>query len=149
MTIELCANFCLPTYSIFGIEYSGECYCGNSLGARSVVAPSTDCNMACGGNPNEVCGAGNRLSMYLKNDYSLPVAPEHVQEVHGYTWAGCFTDGNNTRDLREPPQWTTQTCRLRYAPSFVLGTPCCSWMLNMEVNVTAVLWHKVIQQGRF
>ncbi len=99
MTIELCANFCLPTYGIFGIEYSGECYCGNSLGTGSVVAPSTDCNMACGGDHNEICGAGNRLSIYLKDGYSVPAAPQHVPKVHGFAWAGCYREGNNTRAL--------------------------------------------------
>ncbi|KAJ9154856.1 LysM domain-containingprotein [Pleurostoma richardsiae] len=66
MTVEVCEKFCFVTntYSMAGIEYGGECYCGDTLQPGSVAAPETDCNMACGGNRTELCGAGNRLSVY-------------------------------------------------------------------------------------
>lgn len=70
MTVEICAGFCGPTYSMFGIEYSGECYCGNTLQAGSVLAPTTDCSMICGGNSQEYCGAGNRLDVYQQSGTS-------------------------------------------------------------------------------
>jgi len=54
MTHKISAAFCTPIYSAYGVEYGGECYCGNSLSVGSVVAPSTDCNMACGGNAVEI-----------------------------------------------------------------------------------------------
>ncbi|KAK3943074.1 hypothetical protein QBC46DRAFT_447135 [Diplogelasinospora grovesii] len=66
MTIELCEKFCFTTnsYTLAGVEYGGECYCGDQLQAGSVAAPASDCSMACGGNSSEICGAGNRLSVY-------------------------------------------------------------------------------------
>ena len=65
MTVEMCESFC-STYTYAGLEYGGECWCGNSFGAGSVVAPETDCSFACGGNAAEKCGAGNRLSVWKK-----------------------------------------------------------------------------------
>ncbi|KAL5329264.1 hypothetical protein ACEPPN_002775 [Leptodophora sp. 'Broadleaf-Isolate-01'] len=63
MTSEICASNC-AAYEYWGIEYYGECYCGDELAASSTQAPLDDCNFICPGNPNEYCGAGNRLELY-------------------------------------------------------------------------------------
>ncbi|KAH7343016.1 hypothetical protein BKA65DRAFT_303260 [Rhexocercosporidium sp. MPI-PUGE-AT-0058] len=63
MTSEMCASNC-AAYQYWGIEYYGECYCGDELAASSTQAPLEDCNFICPGNPNEFCGAGNRLELY-------------------------------------------------------------------------------------
>ena len=65
MTLETCGSFCSP-YTFFGVEFGRECYCGNVLNAGSVQAPATDCNMVCAGNSLNLCGAGNRLSVYTR-----------------------------------------------------------------------------------
>lgn len=41
-------------------------YCGNTLGAGSVLAPATDCNMDCPGDASntETCGDRSRLTLY-------------------------------------------------------------------------------------
>jgi hypothetical protein len=56
MTIEECAGLCIPTYTLFGLEYGGECWCANVFGAGSVAAPETDCYFPCAGNASETCG---------------------------------------------------------------------------------------------
>ncbi|RDW71173.1 hypothetical protein BP6252_07736 [Coleophoma cylindrospora] len=63
MTLEECAADCAG-YTYWGVEYGGECYCGDSLGAGSVIAPAGDCSFICPGNTLEYCGAGNRLELY-------------------------------------------------------------------------------------
>lgn len=69
MTVEMCAGYCITSlgYTLFGVEYGGECYCGNQLQAGSVAAPSSDCSMACDGNAAETCGGPNRLNVYQNN----------------------------------------------------------------------------------
>jgi hypothetical protein len=64
MTLETCAVFCAG-YKYFGVEYGGECYCGNMFNTGSAVAPNSECSFLCGGNSLEYCGAGNRLSSYV------------------------------------------------------------------------------------
>lgn len=64
MTLEQCMSDCTG-YSYWGVEYGGECYCGNSLAASSTLATLSDCSFTCPGNAYEYCGAGNRLEMYL------------------------------------------------------------------------------------
>ncbi|KAI0403627.1 hypothetical protein F4802DRAFT_598825 [Xylaria palmicola] len=63
MSLEVCATFCAG-FTYFGTEYGAECYCGDEFGEGSVTAPSNQCSMACGGDATQLCGAGNRLSVY-------------------------------------------------------------------------------------
>lgn len=65
MTLEACATFC-GAYKYFGTEYSTECFCGNSLTAGAADVDISQCSMTCGGNANQFCGAGDRLSVYEK-----------------------------------------------------------------------------------
>ena len=61
-TIGGCLQAC-QGYQLAGMEYGGECYCGNSL-VGGASAPIGDCAMPCNGNGTEYCGAGSRLSLY-------------------------------------------------------------------------------------
>ena len=51
MTDEACIAYCQGKNMYWaGTEYSGECYCGNSLqGGNGLAANQADCNMACSG----------------------------------------------------------------------------------------------------
>ncbi|KZF20208.1 WSC-domain-containing protein [Xylona heveae TC161] len=63
-TVESCYTFC-SGYSYFGVEYSDECYCGNTLSTGSVPATDNGCTMPCAGNSTEMCGGPNRLDLYM------------------------------------------------------------------------------------
>lgn len=76
MTLEACATYC-ASFEYFGTEYGQECFCGNTLAATSATAGETDCNMACLGNKQELCGAGDRLSVYKA---SVPVRRSHAKK---------------------------------------------------------------------
>ena len=69
MTIEKCAASC-SDYTYFGVEYGSECFCGNSIGTGSVKTVEGECSMTCPGNTTEICGAGNRLTLYTKTKIS-------------------------------------------------------------------------------
>lgn len=71
MTLESCAANCTG-FAYWATEYGRECYCGNSLDSTSASAPLADCNMVCGGDATEYCGAGNRLELYLTTASQLP-----------------------------------------------------------------------------
>ncbi|KAL8661300.1 MAG: hypothetical protein Q9202_005725 [Teloschistes flavicans] len=113
-TIESCLASC-QGYKYFGVEFSNECYCGDTLNAGSVAQASTDvdtngCSMLCGGNQTEYCGGPNRLEMYQLNA-SLPVptgtptkpttpgGPTNVPSIGAYNYLGCYTEGTNGRAL--------------------------------------------------
>ncbi|RMD39851.1 hypothetical protein DV735_g5278, partial [Chaetothyriales sp. CBS 134920] len=95
MTTEYCAASC-STYAFFGTEYSGECFCGNTLAAGSTNASSSaECNMACSGDASEICGGPSRLSLYENTAYSTPQSPS----FSGYIYQGCYTDSVANRSL--------------------------------------------------
>lgn len=125
MTIAECAAFC-SDYSFFGVEYAWECYCGNSFNSGSIEAPQAECNMICGGEECNYCGAGNRLSVYSQGD--VPVPPSQTQVVDptesagpaptdlpdGWEYFGCWVDGVQGRILNfqvpDDPALTLAKC---------------------------------------
>ncbi|KAF2459249.1 hypothetical protein BDY21DRAFT_204088 [Lineolata rhizophorae] len=94
MDTALCADLC-DGFKLFGTEYGVECYCGNELDEDSSLAALSDCSMACGGNAEEMCGAGYRLSVYENSDYE----PVGHGDVAGYEYEGCFEDSVDDRVL--------------------------------------------------
>ncbi|TAQ87945.1 hypothetical protein B7494_g3730 [Chlorociboria aeruginascens] len=132
MTVENCASSC-SEFSIFGVEYGRECYCGNSLAATSSQAASGDCNMLCAGNSTEYCGAGNRLNIYVLNGTTVsstasPTASSSDEPVAsslksskssssiainlptGWKYGGCYMEGASGRALSyEQPDSNTNT----------------------------------------
>lgn len=73
-----------------GVEYGGECWCGDAFSAGSVPAPLEQCNIACNDNATEWCGGGSRLNVYQDDNtisgasslpVSLPPASSSVVEV--------------------------------------------------------------------
>lgn len=69
MTVEKCGQFCSGGgYLMFGLEYAGECWCGNAIAGGNTIAPNQDaeCTSTCPGDETELaCGAANRLNVYL------------------------------------------------------------------------------------
>ncbi|KAJ4306407.1 hypothetical protein N0V88_001207 [Collariella sp. IMI 366227] len=105
MTLESCMTNCTG-FDYWATEYGRECYCGNTLHSSSVEAPDSECNMACGGDPSEFCGAGNRLELYsttaTRTTTSTP-APTGTLAVKptvgAYVFVGCQTEATTGRAL--------------------------------------------------
>jgi len=96
LTVELCTQACFDAnYSLSGVEYADECYCGSSLANGGAPTPAGDCNMACAGNSSESCGGPNRLNLYNHTDSSPP--PSSSRAI----WAslGCYSDNVAARTL--------------------------------------------------
>ncbi|KAJ3951855.1 hypothetical protein N0V92_011720 [Colletotrichum tropicale] len=65
MTVKKCADWAISKgYLNFGIEYSRECWAGNTVNPLATSAGSSTCNMKCMGDATESCGGPNRLDMY-------------------------------------------------------------------------------------
>ncbi|KAI0385705.1 WSC domain-containing protein [Hypomontagnella monticulosa] len=99
MTANSCATYCQSkNYALSGVEYGGECYCGNALKASSTAAAEADCNMSCRGNSSQVCGGPSRISVW---NNTLYVATRNLATVStgGYAYLGCYTEGTSGRAL--------------------------------------------------
>ena len=115
MTTIVCQDYCTGKgYPLSGIEYSTECYCGNSLENGSTIGGSTACTMPCGGASNLICGGPGALSVYNNTALVAPKQPAVVPAVGGYGSQGCYTEGANERALAGPGtanvNMTVQSC---------------------------------------
>lgn len=77
MTVENCEAGCLSRgYTLAGVEYANQCYCGDTLENGS--GPASDgnalCDMACTGDSSETCGGPNRLDLYSYVGTAVPTS---------------------------------------------------------------------------
>jgi hypothetical protein len=62
MTTEMCAQTCASRgFPFAATQYSTWCFCGTGYGRSGRAG---NCNMKCGGNPNETCGGSWANSVY-------------------------------------------------------------------------------------
>jgi hypothetical protein len=73
-TPERCIQTCAAKgYRYAGVQYGESCLCGQSYGRFGQAA---NCNVACTGNPRQVCGGGNANSVYDTGLMpTMPTAP--------------------------------------------------------------------------
>jgi len=139
MTLDICATNC-AAFAYFGVEYGGECFCGNTLGVGSVIVPTGGCGFTCPGNPLQYCGAGSQLELYkvgpkptgstsssttsgtssstlvsiTTTSSTSSAAPLGTGFPTGWTDQGCWVDGVNGRilsnQLNDDPTMTLQSC---------------------------------------
>ncbi|EJT97082.1 WSC-domain-containing protein [Dacryopinax primogenitus] len=82
MTPLSCTQHCNDMgFIVAGVEYGGECYCGNAL-SQSYQTPDGECNMPCSGAASEMCGAGNRLSVFIQSSLHKRNVRAHKRGHH-------------------------------------------------------------------
>ncbi|KAK7751400.1 hypothetical protein SLS62_006656 [Diatrype stigma] len=105
MTGARCAQNCAG-YRYFGTEYGQECYCGDAAPASATRVSDSECSLPCAGNDDELCGAGQRLTVYER--------PRNPPTVADFAYYGCHGDSTARRALRGPqanrPDMTLETC---------------------------------------
>lgn len=96
MTVESCIQKCLTAgYSIAGMQYYTQCYCDSAVMNLGALASSdSECNTPCGGNPTQMCGGGNRMSIY-SNQTNITVTPlpviQNTSLPGDWKYKGCLT----------------------------------------------------------
>ncbi|KAF8476774.1 WSC domain-containing protein [Kalaharituber pfeilii] len=74
MTVEMCVKGCGERgWTVAGLEYARECWCGNEVKKESVLVVEKECNMLCTGNVTEFCGGRSRVGVYMKNNTMTPL----------------------------------------------------------------------------
>ncbi|KAL2060445.1 hypothetical protein VTL71DRAFT_9476 [Oculimacula yallundae] len=66
-SITSCQNTCWERgWKFAGVEYSSECYCGNSIRNELLPKEESDaqCTMACAGNSAQICGGPSRIQVF-------------------------------------------------------------------------------------
>ncbi|KKA28638.1 hypothetical protein TD95_001872 [Thielaviopsis punctulata] len=99
LTLALCATICEDAgYTVAGAEYSYQCFCGNAILNNASRADATDCNAACRGNPDEMCGGPDRMTILSAGGpptiEAVPV-PQTAGLGGSWSYVGCVEDGVN------------------------------------------------------
>ncbi|KAF2815199.1 copper radical oxidase [Mytilinidion resinicola] len=128
LTIEKCTTAC-EGFTYAGVEYGGECYCGNEFSNDGGPAPdgSAQCNKPCNGNAQETCGGPNRLNVFqvlggasttttaasasaTQAAASTSTKPVNTALPTGWAYKGCYIDGANGRImLNQEPDSSSNT----------------------------------------
>lgn len=98
-TLDTCQAAAVSNgYKYFGVEYSGECFAGNTISSSSGPG-SVDCNMPCYGNSSQICGGPNALSMFQNTKY---IEVTNKAAILGGAWSyqGCYTDSPSSRSMQ-------------------------------------------------
>lgn len=94
LTVESCVSTCAALgYTVAGLEYASQCYCDSHISNGGVLTTASDCNQACSGSAAEICGAGNRISVYNTGTLTSDgVATAQTTDLPG-SWAyqGCYS----------------------------------------------------------
>jgi len=88
-SVESCTAACSAAgYSLAGMEYSDECYCGNAIVNGGAPAAASSCSMVCSGNSSEFCGGPNRLNVYSNTASPTSSSPSPTSSGPSTTSAG-------------------------------------------------------------
>lgn len=67
-TVQDCIEACdRAGYGYAGLEFGGECWCGNAINPAAQPASADDCSMPCNDNRAELCGGPDRLNIYHRD----------------------------------------------------------------------------------
>ena len=93
-TVQVCVNTCANAgYTIAGVEYGVQCFCGDALYNGAASAPNQgDCSTPCPGNSAESCGAGNRMNLYSLGTPQVyqPPAAQTTGLPANWKYMGCL-----------------------------------------------------------
>lgn len=70
MTVDKCAKWAYGKgYKYIGLQYSVQCWAGNSLASAIRLGVSSACTMPCGGDISMICGGPWALSIFETGEY--------------------------------------------------------------------------------
>jgi hypothetical protein len=117
MDYATCASFCTG-YAYFGVEYSSQCFCGDSFVNPTSQVALDSCNMPCTGDEDEMCGGGDLLNIFQG---VAPVVPPSNPTISGYTYQGCYSDDVGARVLDAQIQMAWEEMTIENCAAFCTG----------------------------
>jgi len=126
LTSTQCRDVCTSYgYSVYGTEYSFQCFCGSNLGGPGLI-PDSSCDSGCAGNSAERCGGAYILSIYDVNQVSTPNSPSpspSPSSTASPTSTPSPTTNNMAVSPTTSPSSTTTTTTTTASPSPSPDTP--------------------------
>ncbi|KAL1297904.1 hypothetical protein AAFC00_006419 [Neodothiora populina] len=121
-TIEKCTQACVDAgYTIAGVEYGSQCYCGNVLSGTADKVVAVGCSMTCPGNSSETCGDLARLNVYSNGAPIILAPPSQPKTVGAYTSFSCNSEATGARALSSKAYSDATNMTLESCASFCSG----------------------------
>lgn len=99
-TIESCTSYCVGQgFSIAGLEYGSQCFCGNALQSTALKIIESSCVMPCAGNSSEFCGGMSRLSIFSNGKPTVLPPPSTPDTIGNWSYSNCYTEATSGRAL--------------------------------------------------
>lgn len=147
LSIESCASFCSEGgYQIFGVENGDECWCSNTISSTATLQDSSNCNSACNGSPQEICGGGWAINLYSSTTVATPsgTPTPAIGSVSGFGYAGCYIDaddrtlsGSSTTDSSLTLEECAATCSGEAFFGVEYGVQCyCGSSINSAATIS-------------
>ncbi|KZV96604.1 WSC-domain-containing protein [Exidia glandulosa HHB12029] len=87
-------------FTLAGVEYGHEIYCGNAVLGGNAATDASNCNFACEGNPSQICGGSNAISLYKVLGSTFTSGPAVIpQHIGNWTYALCSRDSLSARTV--------------------------------------------------
>jgi len=104
-----------------GLEYGAQCFCGNALTGYATQTVDSGCGMTCPGNSSQICGDGNRLSVYSNGQANQLAIPGSPEVVGSYNAALCHTEATSGRALSATGYTDSNNMTLENCAAFCNG----------------------------
>jgi len=97
VTAQSCTADCASQgFSIAGLEYGQECWCGDTIQNGVQPTGAGSCDMTCNSDRYQNCGGSGALAVFTN---SVPSGPTTVPSVGDWTFQSCYTDSTSARTL--------------------------------------------------
>ncbi|KAJ6263039.1 hypothetical protein Dda_1598 [Drechslerella dactyloides] len=99
MTPAQCIATCKASGKLYaGLEYGGECWCGDTINNGNGPAPDNECTRLCSADNTALCGNSYRLSVYKRTGESTtpsasgPVPYTDTVAIKPFKYKGCYAE---------------------------------------------------------
>ncbi|OSD05015.1 WSC-domain-containing protein [Trametes coccinea BRFM310] len=115
MTVASCVSTCSSKgFSMAGVEFGRECYCGNSLqNMAGEPLPKASCNMPCAADSTTTCGGNWAMNLFKQNNIAIAnPTPSSASSVSSAAQpsASASAPSNSTNVSGLPAGWTAIGC---------------------------------------
>ncbi|KAF8156193.1 hypothetical protein K438DRAFT_2026364 [Mycena galopus ATCC 62051] len=133
-----CLSQCVTFgYTAGGMEFGNRCYCGDEsdvINSGFGLAPETDCNAVCTGDPAHLCGGVFRIQYYL---WTGPAHVWHTPAVTGsYEFFGALPESFHHNSCYEPMVSFTSSSRVSV---ILIRESRDKWLSSVVVPLIATL----------
>ncbi|KIM99923.1 hypothetical protein OIDMADRAFT_55814 [Oidiodendron maius Zn] len=107
---ELCLAICQSqSYSIFGVEFATECYCGSTVSSLAPKNPEAACGSLCPGNTAFFCGDYLKINVFSATAPASSVGSMNVPETTTITTTALTFPTSVLNVLSTPSSSVTST----------------------------------------